>query len=105
MNRGETGGIGVHAQLLAVYFQGMGDGHLKGMHLYGSALCLVLPEIYVGVCCSQQMTSAQGSGDQQKQVSAGGYALRGCLVSGPLLVDNAYHRMTGLQEVGALSCS
>ena len=65
MNRCETGENGAHARLLAVYFQGMGDGHLKGMHLCGSALGLVLPEIYVDVCYSQQMTSAQGSGGQQ----------------------------------------
>ena len=105
MNPCETSENGVHVRLLAAYLQGVGDRRWKGMHLGGSAPALALPEIYVHACCFQQGTSAQGSGDQQKQVFEGGYVRHGCLMSELLLADSADHQTTCLEGAMALSCS
>ena len=104
VNPSETGGNGAHALVLPAYLQGTGDGHLKGMRHGGSVLAPVLPEIYVRACCSLQATNAQGSGDQQKEVSAGGCVRRDCSVLESPLVGSAYLRTTCLQGPGALSC-
>ena len=105
MNPCETSGNGAHGQFLVVYLQGMGDGHAKGRHPCGSAIALVLPEIYVHAYCFRRGTSAQGSGDQQKLVSGGGCVRHDYLISKHPLVDSAGRQTTYLEDPGAPSCS
>ena len=105
MNPCEKSGSGAHAQLLVAYLQGMGGERLRGMHLCGSELALILAEIYVHACCFRRGTNAQGSGDQQKQVSAGGYVRCGRPMTEAPLVDSACHQMTYLEGAGAPPCS
>jgi hypothetical protein len=105
MNPCETSGGGFHAQLLVVYLQGMGGGRSKEMHLCGSELALILPGFYVHACCFRRGTSAQGSGDQQKQVSAGGCVRHDCLILEAPLVDSVDHQTTNLEGAGYSACS
>lgn len=101
----EKSGSGAHAQLLVAYLRGMGGGRPRGMHLCGNELALTLTGIYVHACCFRWGTSAQGSGDQQKQVSAGGYVRCGRPMKEAPLVDSACHQMTYLEGPGAPPCS